>query len=81
MFFYTSCFLWFAYLFWNMKHARMIKRSWFSIICRVVATTLIAGPGATIGLLWLWREETVAHKRHWAAVTEESLESERDVIG
>ena len=34
---------------------------------------VLVGPGATAGLAWLWREEILINKRHWGALTEETV--------
>lgn len=69
--------VWLALLFWDMKYARMMTKGWFTIAAYAVGSTLVFGPGAMIGLGWLWREDVITHKRHWAAVTDVSGGAER----
>jgi hypothetical protein len=47
----------------------MIETSWFILVAGYVASVAVIGSGATLLAAWLWREETLATKRHWAAVT------------
>ncbi|KAF2435003.1 FAD/NAD(P)-binding domain-containing protein [Tothia fuscella] len=74
---YILCFggalLWLAYCFLDLKHAGMISSSWIRLIFAAVLTIVATGPGATIGLGWLWREETLATKHHKSAITRENL--------
>jgi hypothetical protein len=72
--FFGNTFLWLGYLFWDMKHAGMVASSWLSIVCYAVSSLIVLGPGATAGLGWLWREEIITNRRHWAAVTETTAE-------
>jgi hypothetical protein len=65
---FAAALLWLAYFFQDLKSAGMIAQSWVTIIAIMVVVTIAAGPGATLGLGWLWREETLAGKRHKAAV-------------
>ena len=62
-------FIWIVLLFKDLKKARMIKTSWFILLAGYVASVIVIGPGATLLAAWLWREETLAMKRHWAALT------------
>lgn len=61
-------FLWLLYLFGDLKKAGMVGDSWAIIILKGVATFMIAGPGATIGMGWLWREKVLATKWHKHAI-------------
>lgn len=69
-FLFTNTFLWLGYLFWDMKHAGMVQNSWLKILIYAISTILALGPGAALGLGWLWREDIVTNKRHKAAITE-----------
>ncbi|KAK3363197.1 FAD binding domain protein [Lasiosphaeria hispida] len=68
-FLFANTFLWLAYLFWDVKHAGMLRLSWAWIILLAAIATAGVGPGATVGLGWLWREELLATRRHKEAVT------------
>jgi hypothetical protein len=74
---YVLCFgaalLWLAYFFSDLKYAGMITQGWPTIVIFTVVTTVAVGPGATLGLGWLWRENTLATKHHKAALTKESI--------
>jgi hypothetical protein len=62
-------FLWMVFLFKDLKKARMIQTNWVMLLVGYVLSATIIGSGATMLLAWLWREQTIATKRHWAAVT------------
>jgi hypothetical protein len=48
----------------------MVKESWMQLLLYAVICTAVIGPGATLIAGWAWREEVLASKRHWAAVTQ-----------
>lgn len=62
--------VWLILLFKDLKKARMVENSWALLLAGYIISTLLIGPGATLLVAWLWREEVLATKRHWAAVTE-----------
>ncbi|KAF3006804.1 hypothetical protein E8E13_010424 [Curvularia kusanoi] len=68
IFFMTACMLWLLYLFGDLKRAGMMDSSWISIVSMGLATIIVAGPGATFGLGWWWREQLLATKWHKDAV-------------
>jgi len=70
-FLFGNTFLWLGYLFWDIKHAGMLSVGWARIVGYAVAGVVLLGPGAAAGLGFLWREELLATRRHWGAVTEE----------
>ena len=63
-----ACFLWLLYLFGDLKTAGMFKESLISVIVKGAATLVLAGPGVTLGLGWLWRERILATKWHKNAI-------------
>ncbi|KAJ4361867.1 hypothetical protein N0V83_010808 [Neocucurbitaria cava] len=65
---FGACFLWLLYLFGDMKKAGMMTDSWLSIIFKGAATLVLVGPGVTVGLGWLWREQILATKWHKNAI-------------
>lgn len=69
-FLFANTFLWLGYLFWDIKFAGMLDLSWIWIILLASVATLTLGPGAAVGLGFLWREELLVTRRHKAAVTE-----------
>jgi hypothetical protein len=71
VFLFGNTFLWLAYLFWDLKHAGMVKTSWMQLLTYLVGSVLLLGPGATAGLGWLWRENILATKRHKDAVIDD----------
>jgi hypothetical protein len=80
IFLFGNTFLWLGYLFWDLKHAGMLKTNWIRLLGYLVGSVLLLGPGATAGLGWLWRENILVHKRHRDAVTQDNLmESTREL--
>jgi hypothetical protein len=59
-----ACFLWLMYLYSDMKRAGMMEDSWISIVLKGAASLVVMGPGATVGLGWLYRERLLATKWH-----------------
>lgn len=68
LFCWSSALLWLGYLFADMKHAGMVTQSWVRLIAAMGLTLLAFGPGATVGLGWLWREDILINRRHKGAV-------------
>ncbi|KAK3061592.1 hypothetical protein LTS18_005855, partial [Coniosporium uncinatum] len=67
-----SALLWLGYLFADLKGAGMVGESWVVVVGYAVLATVVGGPGAAVGLGWLWREEVLATRYHRAAVVEGS---------
>ncbi|KAL1304847.1 hypothetical protein AAFC00_003772 [Neodothiora populina] len=65
---FANAFLWLAYIFWDLKVAGIMQTSWARIAVYSIASLVAVGPGATLGLGWLWREDRITNGRHWAAV-------------
>lgn len=65
--------VWLAYLFWDLRVAGMLREGWLKVVGLGVASVFVFGPGATIGLGWLWREHILATRRHKDALTPESV--------
>ena len=73
--------LWLLYLFGDLKHAGMMTAGWARILLSGLVTIVVLGPGATLGIGWLWREQILAEKRHKTALTEESVGRLHGVFG
>ena len=73
----ASTYLWLAYFSWDAKFAGMIKTGWVKMIAIMVLSTVVVGPGASAGIVWLWREWVITEKRHRAALTMESVRERR----
>jgi hypothetical protein len=71
--FFGSHIVWLLLLFGDMRAAGMIAVGPWRMALYAAAGTIALGPGATVGLLWLWREEILATRRHKDAVTEQSV--------
>ncbi|KAK7906569.1 FAD binding domain protein [Apiospora marii] len=67
-FFAASHFVWVALAAWDLKAAGMIRASWFALGLGAAAVALAGGPGAVLGLAWLYREEVLVTRRHKDAV-------------
>ncbi|KAK4148552.1 hypothetical protein C8A00DRAFT_19628, partial [Chaetomidium leptoderma] len=70
---FGSHLLWLAYLFWDLASAGMLKEGWATAVGLGLGSVFVVGPGATVGLGWLWREHILATRRHKAALTPESV--------
>jgi hypothetical protein len=68
LFCWGSAILWLGYLFGDLKQAGMITQSWAKIFTFTALTLVAFGPGVTVGLGWLWREDILATKKHKSAV-------------
>ncbi|KAK3942865.1 hypothetical protein QBC46DRAFT_378981 [Diplogelasinospora grovesii] len=67
-------FVWLLYLFGDIKTAGMADDvSWFKMVLSGAVSLVALGPGATLGLGWLWREGILATRRHKDALTLESV--------
>lgn len=73
MFLFAATFIWLGYLFWDMKHAGMLRATWLRIVLYAVGTAVMIGPGAAAGAGWLWREDIITNKRHKSAITEATI--------
>lgn len=73
VFLFGNTFLWLGMLFWDLKHAGMVEVGWARLLICLVGLVLVLGPGATAGLMWLWREEVLASRRHKDAVFENGM--------
>jgi hypothetical protein len=71
LFCWATALLWLGYLFGDMKHAGMVTQSWLKLIAAMSLTLFAFGPGATLGLGWLWREDILITKRHKGAVVKD----------
>ena len=65
--------VWLAYLFGDLKAAGMLREGWFRVVGLGLLSVLVVGPGATVGLGWLFREYILATRRHRDASTPESV--------
>jgi hypothetical protein len=70
-FFVLGNMLWVMLLIWDLKAADMVKAGWPTLLLCPFAVTIMAGNGAMLGLMWLWREEVLASSRHKDAVVYE----------
>jgi hypothetical protein len=73
IFAFGSHLVWLGYLFWDLAVAGMLREGWLRVVGLGVVSLLAFGPGATIGMGWLWREQILATRRHKYALTPESV--------
>ncbi|KAH6627401.1 hypothetical protein F5144DRAFT_575712 [Chaetomium tenue] len=59
---------WMAYLFWDLKAAGMLREGWLKVVGLGLASVPLVGPGATVGLGWLFREHILATRTRKEAV-------------
>jgi hypothetical protein len=60
----AACFSWLMYLYHDMKSVTMMHNSWLSIILGGAMSVVAFGPGVTVGLGWLYREQLLASEWH-----------------
>ena len=60
--------------FRDLKAVDMTRAGWPAIVLGALAATVAVGPGATVGLGWLWREQLLATRKMKGAVTAESFD-------
>ncbi|KAK1753897.1 hypothetical protein QBC47DRAFT_385163 [Echria macrotheca] len=68
LFSFASMFVWLGYVYHDAKKADLVRTSWSDLALRGVLLSVLLGPGATMGLGWLWREEAVAARREKEAL-------------
>lgn len=78
---FIGAFFWMALLFYDLKEAEMIGTSWYRLALCACLGTFVAGPGATVSLGWLWREEILAVKKAKGSVGTEYLVQSEISIG
>ena len=54
--------VWTLLSFWDLKRGGILKTGWGKILGVSAGTTLVAGPGAGMVVMWWWREEVLAVK-------------------
>ncbi|KAL2177766.1 uncharacterized protein P884DRAFT_277482 [Thermothelomyces heterothallicus CBS 202.75] len=70
---FGSHLLWLACLFWDLRGAGMLREGWLRVVGLGLLSLVLFGPGATLGLGWLFREHILATRRHKNALTPESV--------
>jgi hypothetical protein len=68
LFFSGSSLLWILYLYRDLKTSGMVRHSWLTILSSLATLTVSIGPGATVAVAWLYREQILAVKRHKGAI-------------
>lgn len=59
---YGAAFYWTFLHFADLKIVGKLKQSWLLILTIFLSSTLLAGPGAGLIVMWAWREEIMAKK-------------------
>jgi hypothetical protein len=65
--------VWLGYLFWDLRVAGMLREGWVRVVAVGLVSLVLVGPGATLGMGWLFREHVLATRRHKDALTPESV--------
>ncbi|KAK3988377.1 hypothetical protein QBC44DRAFT_101898 [Cladorrhinum sp. PSN332] len=60
VFAFGSHLLWMAYQFWDLKTAGMLEEGWLRVVGLMLAGVPVVGPGASLGMAWLFRENILA---------------------
>ena len=68
VFFALANVFWIGLLMWDLKAAGMVSASWLTLAFCTAGLTVIGGNGTMLGLMWLYREEVLATRRHKMAV-------------
>lgn len=61
-FLYGTAFYWTLLHFADLKFVGKLSKSWPLILAVLLFSTLFAGPGAALLVMWAWREELMAKK-------------------
>ncbi|CAD6448953.1 adfad4e9-b5e3-45ae-8931-93e470393dc3 [Sclerotinia trifoliorum] len=61
-FLYGAAFYWTLLHFADLKFVGKLGKSWLVILVVLLFSTLFAGPGAALLVMWAWREELMAKK-------------------
>ncbi|KAB8298608.1 hypothetical protein EYC80_000787 [Monilinia laxa] len=62
IFSYGTTFYWALLSFADLKFVGKLSQSWLFILATLLLTTVVAGPGAALLIMWAWREEIMARK-------------------
>jgi len=68
---FSAGLLWVLLSFGDLRKAGKVQAGWIKIIGASVLTTLVAGPGAAMAVMWWWREESLAQHNRSQALKEE----------
>lgn len=55
--------IWTMFSFADLKKAKKMTTGWAGIVGLFAGTTIVAGPGAAMGVMWAWREEILAKRK------------------
>lgn len=55
--------LWVLLSFRDLKVKKRVRTSWLGVVGVFAGTTVVAGPGAAMGVMWAWREEMLAKRK------------------
>ncbi|KAK4226705.1 hypothetical protein QBC38DRAFT_479749 [Podospora fimiseda] len=56
VFSFGSHLLWMAYQFWDLKAEGLLEEGWFKVVGLMLLGVPVVGPGASVGMAWLFRE-------------------------
>lgn len=69
VFSFGAGFLWLLYLIGDMKNARLVERSWASLLVRGTAIFVLSGPGTLVAVAWLWRNDILTRRKSSKALS------------
>lgn len=73
IFLFGSVYIWLLYSFWDLHSAGMFKKGWTRFFAASLLATMVGGPSVACAGLFLWREQILATRKHWGAITRENL--------
>jgi len=56
---FSAGIVWILLHYWDLKKAGFITASWLRIVGWFAGVTLLCGPGASMALMWSWRESVI----------------------
>ncbi|CZS93669.1 uncharacterized protein RAG0_03844 [Rhynchosporium agropyri] len=68
---FTAGALWVLLSFKDLKKAKKIQTGWLGVVGVFAGTTLFAGPGAGMTVMWAWREECLAKGKNQGMLAQE----------
>lgn len=71
---------WLGLLMWDLKASGMIKARWLTLAGCILALVVVGGQGAMVSGMWLYREESLATKKHRMAVVPEEKREKAPLV-
>jgi hypothetical protein len=77
VFFVMPNMAWIGLLYRDMHSEGWIHAPWWKVLGAMIVLTVVGGDGAMLGVMWLYREEVLASKRHPAAVVRQPSDEQK----